>query len=73
NASFLTKRIVDAIHKSGKEVYAWTVNGEEAIRNLTNKGVDSIITDNPILAIETVYSRNTSETVLNMLKYVFNQ
>lgn len=73
NASFLTKRTVDAIHNAGKEVYAWTVNSEDAIRNLTNKGVDSIITDNTILAIETVYSRDTSETVLNMLKYVFNQ
>ena len=73
NASFLTKRTVDAIHNSGKEVYAWTVNNEDAIRNLTNKGVDNIITDNPVLAAETVYSRNTSETMLNMLKYVFNQ
>ena len=73
NASFLTKRTVDAIHNSGKQVYAWTVNNEDAIRNLTNNGVDNIITDNPVLAAETVYSRNTSETMLNMLKYVFNQ
>lgn len=73
NASFLTKRTVDAIHNSGKEVYAWTVNNEDAIRNLSNKGVDNIITDYPILAAETVYSRDTSETIRNMLKYVFNQ
>ncbi len=73
NASFLSKRTVDAIHNSGKQVYAWTVNNKESIKNLTNKGVDGIITDKPVLARETIYSRNTSETVVNMIRYVFNQ
>ncbi|MBO5459716.1 MAG: glycerophosphodiester phosphodiesterase [Lachnospira sp.] len=73
NASFLSKRTVDAIHHSGKQVYAWTVNTENSIKNLTNKGVDNIITDNPVLARETVYSRDTSETLINMIKYVFNR
>ena len=45
NASFLSKQIVDAIHNSGKQVYAWTVNNATSIKNLTNKGVDNIITD----------------------------
>ena len=72
NASFLSKRTVDAIHQSGKQVFAWTVNNEVSIKNLTNKGVDNIITDNPVLARETVYSRDTSETLINMIKYVFN-
>lgn len=72
NASFLSKRTVDAIHQSGKQVFAWTVNNEASIKNLTNKGVDNIITDNPVLARETVYSRDTSETLINMIKYVFN-
>ena len=72
NASFLTKRTVDAIHKSGKMVFAWTVNNETSIKNLTNKGVDNIITDEPVLAREVIYSRDTSETLINMIKYVFN-
>ena len=72
NASFLSKRTVDAIHQSGKQVFAWTVNNQASIKNLTNKGVDNIITDNPVLARETVYSRDTSETLINMIKYVFN-
>ena len=72
NASFLSKRTVDAIHQSGKQVFAWTVNNKASIKNLTNKGVDNIITDNPVLARETVYSRDTSETLINMIKYVFN-
>lgn len=73
NASFLSKRTVDAIHNAGKQVYAWTVNNETSIKNLTNKGVDNIITDNPVLARETIYSRDTSETLINMIKYVFNR
>lgn len=73
NASFLSKQIVDAIHNSGKQVYAWTVNNATSIKNLTNKGVDNIITDDPVLARETIYSRDTSETLVNMAKYVFNQ
>ena len=73
NAAFLSKRTIDAIHNSGKQVYAWTVNNRESIKNLTNKGVDGIITDNPVLARETIYSRDTSETIINMIRYVFNQ
>lgn len=73
NAAFLSKRTIDAIHNSGKRVYAWTVNNKESIKNLTNKGVDGIITDNPVLARETIYSRDTSETIVSMIRYVFNQ
>lgn len=72
NASFLSKRTVDAIHQSGKQIFAWTVNNETSVKNLTNKGVDNIITDNPVVARETIYSRDTSETLINMIKYVFN-
>ncbi|MGN0327410.1 MAG: glycerophosphodiester phosphodiesterase family protein [Lachnospira sp.] len=73
SASFLTKNVVDAIHNSGKQVYVWTVNNESSIKNLTNKGVDNIITDEPVLARETIYARDTSETMINMIKYVFNR
>ena len=73
NAAFLSKRTIDAIHNSGKQVYAWTVNNKDSIKSLTNKGVDGIITDKPVLARETIYSRDTSDTIVNMIRYVFNQ
>lgn len=73
NASFLSKITVDEIHNSGKEVHAWTVNNGVSIKNLANKGVDNIITDVPITAQEVIYSRNTSETLVNMIKYVFSK
>lgn len=72
NASFLSKVTVDAIHNSGKQVHAWTVNNSVSVKNLANKGVDNIITDVPITAKEVIYSRNTSETLINMIKYVFS-
>ncbi|WP_081823222.1 glycerophosphodiester phosphodiesterase family protein [Lachnospira multipara] len=72
NASFLSKRTVDAIHNSGKMVYAWTVNSSESAINLTNKGVDCLITDNPVMIKEAIYSRDTSNTIFSMIKYVFN-
>lgn len=72
NASFLSKVTVDAIHNAGKQVHAWTVNNSVSIKNLANKGVDNIITDVPIAAKEVIYSRNTSETLINMIKYVFS-
>lgn len=73
NASILSKRMVDRIHNSGKKVCVWTVNDEDSIRSLSNKGVDNIITDNPVLVREVIYSRDSSETLLTMLKYVFNR
>ena len=73
NSAFLSKRTIDAIHNSGIQVYAWTVNNKDSIKNLTNKGVDGVITDNPVLAREIIYSRDTSETIVNMIRYVFNQ
>jgi len=72
NASFLSKITVDAIHNAGKQVHAWTVDNTVSIKNLANKGVDNIITDVPIAAKEVIYSRNTSETLINMIKYVFS-
>ena len=49
------------------------VNNDASIKNLTNKGVDNIITDKPVTAREVIYSRDTSDTLINMIKYVFNQ
>ena len=54
-------------------MYAWTVNNEISIKNLSNKGVDNIITDEYVIAKETVLSRDTAETLVNMARYVFNR
>jgi glycerophosphoryl diester phosphodiesterase len=43
----LTPRFVDAAHKRGLQVHAWTINDEADMRRLADLGVDGIITDYP--------------------------
>jgi glycerophosphoryl diester phosphodiesterase len=43
----LTKEFVEAAHRRGLEVHAWTINDEAAMRRLIQVGVDGIITDYP--------------------------
>lgn len=44
----LSKQIVDTIHASGRQVYAWTVNDRAAILRCLELGVDNIIGDDPV-------------------------
>ena len=46
----VTRRFVNAAHRSGIPVKVWTVNGADAMRRLLAKGVDALITDRPDLA-----------------------
>ena len=55
--------MVRDIHKSGKEIYAWTVNSEADIKNLLLLDVDSIITDNPYRTKEIIF--NSNDTMLS--------
>lgn len=45
--TILTQEIVDTIHSSGRQVYAWTVNDRASILNCLTLGVDNIIGDDP--------------------------
>ena len=44
---FLTKKIVEDLHKRGLKVIPWTVNTREEMEDLQEIGVDGIITDYP--------------------------
>lgn len=43
--NFVTEDVVQAVHRVGKELYAWTVNDESQALQLRSLGVDGIITD----------------------------
>lgn len=73
NASYVNKSIVDAIHNRGKQIFVWTVNSESAVRNMTAMGVDGVITDNPVMAKNTIEAKYTSPLIQNIISYVFNQ
>lgn len=72
NYSFVNKALVDAVHRYGKEIYVWTVNSPSVVKSLANMGVDNIITDDPVMAREAVYSRYTGKELVNILDYVFS-
>lgn len=43
------RRLVDAVHRAGGEIYVWTVDDERTIRRLESYGVDGIISNDPRL------------------------
>ena len=72
NAAYVNKNIVDAIHNRGKQIFVWTVNSESKAEEMTAMGVDALITDNPVMGREVVYSKYTNPLFKNVLDYVFN-
>jgi len=48
-ASFISFALIDQIHRSGKQIYAWTVNKASTMQSMISMQVDGIVTDDPIL------------------------
>lgn len=67
---FVTEQLVNTVHSSGKEVYAWTVNNPRVAQKLIDYSVDNIITDNPIMVQELIQSQNTNPKVIRLFKYL---
>ena len=51
NAAFASRNLVRSAHDNGREVYVWTVNDAPTMSTMMSRGVDSLITDNPALAV----------------------
>ncbi|MGL5347802.1 MAG: glycerophosphoryl diester phosphodiesterase membrane domain-containing protein [Peptostreptococcaceae bacterium] len=64
----LSKELVDAMHKLGKEVHVWTLNKEEEIVNAAALGVDNIITDEVWGTVATLVSNNY-KSYMDMYNY----
>jgi glycerophosphoryl diester phosphodiesterase len=47
NYQYLTQAFVDAAHKNGMKVYAWTINDAPDVALVALMGVDGVITDDP--------------------------
>jgi glycerophosphoryl diester phosphodiesterase len=50
--SLIDRAVVDALHRSGRKIGAWTVNDQSEIRRMVELGVDALITDEPELATQ---------------------
>lgn len=71
SASYVNKNMVDAIHNRGKKIFVWTVNSKSVAKEMTSIGVDALITDDPVMAREVVYSKYSNPLFSNVLSYVF--
>lgn len=69
--TYVTKKLVDDAHNSGKEVHVWTVNSRSAIERMKQLEVDNIITDRPVTVREVLASEMGREGFVSLLKYVF--
>lgn len=49
-ATSATYDLVSRVHRANKQIFAWTVNTEESILRMIDRGVDNIITDDVELA-----------------------
>lgn len=70
-ASFVTPRLVEAVHELGKGVHAWTVNSKSELERMRMLGVDNVITDYPILAKDILFREEAKESLLEYLRLVF--
>ena len=61
--SSINKRLVNELHNSGKDVYAWTVNSRQDINEMIDMHVDNIVTDNIDLSKEIIRERRNSNIV----------
>ena len=73
NAAYVNKNMVDAIHNKGKEIFVWTVNNKSKAEEMTQIGVDAIITDNPVMGQEVVLAKYKNTLFNNVLSYVFKK
>ena len=69
-ATSVTKSLVKKVHKEGKELYAWTVNTEDSIREMIDLKVDNIITDDITLAKDTIISSKQSDLISEYIKFI---
>ncbi len=53
----ITPRLVAAVHASGRQVHAWTVDDPDAMHTLLDMGVDGIITDRADLLRDVLIAR----------------
>ena len=70
--SSINRNLVNKIHNSGKEVYAWTVNSEESINDMIDMNVDNIITDNIDLSKKIIREKRNGSIVNRFLMMLKN-
>ncbi len=71
-SNFINLKVVNSIHKAGKEIHAWTVNTPSELERMKSVGVDCIITDRPSLAREVLYRDDTNGSFIQLIYHMLN-
>jgi glycerophosphoryl diester phosphodiesterase len=58
--------MVERIHNNHKKIYAWTINDPDIVKTMLNVGVDSIITNDPIM-VKNVIADYKDKNKVNVL------
>lgn len=69
-SNLITKGVLRAIHKEGKELHVWTVNSRTELERLKRLGVDNIITDNPAYVKEVLYHTDSDWYFTTLFKII---
>ena len=57
NSAKATPLLIRQAHRAGKEVHVWTVNRPEVMLRMIERGVDNIITDDPVTLVRVMRER----------------
>lgn len=71
-SDLITKDLLQTIHKSGKKLYAWTVNSKPELERLKWIGVDNIITDDPVYAKEVLYEPDNDWLIMTLFRMIMD-
>jgi len=66
NYASITPNMVERIHNNHKKIYAWTINDPDIVKTMLNVGVDSIITNDPIM-VKNVIADYKDKNKVNVL------
>ena len=72
NYCFITRQLVDSIHRKGKDVYAWTVNDDYRINAMVYADVDNIITDKPVSVKEHIHAKGKKDYLIQMITFLMS-
>ncbi|GLI62561.1 hypothetical protein VaNZ11_005230, partial [Volvox africanus] len=52
-------QLLEQLHDAGKQMFVWTINQAEVLRAVLDVGVDALVTNYPLTALEAIESRLT--------------
>ena len=71
-AEFLSDDLLNILEKNGKQCWAWTVNDEERMAKLIDKGITGIVTDRPKQALALAKSRQVTDAAFMRKAYLYS-